>query len=333
MTPRSRAPTLLLAVAAAAASPGCKGKERRVAEETARALIGMAALPASIDQVIGVDVARLGRSPLVGRAVTALLQSDATLERELTALLDSCQIDVARDLRRLWLGMDRDGGDRVIVVIEGKLGEGQLAACVGAAIGGAGGRLTGERVAGRTHYHVDQGGDRPDVWFAVAGDGLVAVASSADFLAEATGEGPKLDRSAALAALIERAGPTHGLWFAGSVPAEVGGGLARASGGALTAPRAMFGHAELDGPLEAELGAEMASPAEAERAVSLVKPQLQTLALVAQARGLGRLVNRIAVEATGETLRFRLAVPEDEVRAVVGTTVDTGAVDAQDAAP
>lgn len=320
------------AIAFAIAGPACKGKQQE-AEPTAPELSGLAAMPASVDQVIGLDVARLARSPLVERAVGVLLAGEPDLARDLDALTSGCNISIERDIRRLWLGMDRDGGGRAMLVVDGDLTEGQLGACVGRAIGASGGRLTGERVAGRTHYHVVQGGGRPEVWFAVVGKGVVVVASTGELLAEAAGDGPKVTSAADLNALVERAGTGHAVWFAGSVPPEVGQGLGTVSGGALAAPRAMYGHVDLDGPLDAELGVVLGSAKEAADGASLVKGQLGTLALVAQARGLGRLVNQVAAEAQGDTLVLRLALPEDDVRTLVGTAIDSGGPGEQNATP
>jgi hypothetical protein len=95
----------------------------------------------------------------------------------------------------------------------------------------------------------------------------------------------------------------------------------------------MFGHADLERDFDLELGVVMASAAEAARARGLIEPQLQTLALVAQARGLGRLVNRVKAADEGDTLFLRLAVPEAEVRQLVGTPVDSGRGGDQNAHP
>jgi hypothetical protein len=85
----------------------------------------------------------------------------------------------------------------------------------------------------------------------------------------------------------------------------------------------MFGHADLDGPLDVGLSAVLAGPEQAKTAASFVQAQLGTLALVAQAQGLGRAVQRASVVAEGDTLTLRLYLTEAEVREVVGTTIDT----------
>jgi hypothetical protein len=321
------APAIALAVAGA----GCKSK--KPSEPLAQALAGLGAMPASVDQVIGLEVPRLASSPLVERALASLLAGAPDLARDLDALMAGCKLDVGRDVRRMWLGMDRAAEDRALLVVEGKLTEGQLSACVGQALVPGGGRLTGARVGGRTHFHVDQAEGRPDVWFAAVGDGVVVVASTAELLAEAAGDGPKLLASSEMAALVERAGTGHALWFAGSVPPEIGQGVGRVSGGAIGAPRAMFGHLDLDGPLDAELAVVMASADDATRGVSTIKSQLAGYALVAQAAGLGRLVNQIGAEAEGDTLFLRLKLSEEEVRALVGTAIDRPGPDDQNATP
>ena len=54
----------------------------------------------------------------------------------------------------------------------------------------------------------------------------------------------------------------------------VGAGLQKASGGAISAPRAMFGHLVVTDGLSAELGAELASPEEASQAARAAEAQL-----------------------------------------------------------
>lgn len=320
------------AIALAVAGSGCKQKPDD-AGPAAAALAGLAAMPAGVDQVVGLDVTRLAGSPLVERGVSALLAGDAELAADLDALLTACRLEVVRDVRRIWLGMERDGGGQAIMVVEGQLTEGQLQACVGKAQAASGGRLTSARVAGRTHYQVDQDGARPDVWFTVVGDGVVAVATSAALLAAAAGDGPKLAGAGELGPLIERAGAGHAVWFAGSVPPEVGAGLGKVAGGGLGAPRAMFGHLDLDGPLDAELGVVLASAGQASEAAGAMQGFLQTAALVAQEHGLGRLVHRVVVAATGDTVFLRLSLDEAEVRELVGTAIDRGGPGDQNAAP
>jgi hypothetical protein len=340
MSPSLRILACGLATALVVAGPACGKKKKKSEQEPAAAaeraarLAGLGAIPAGTDQIVGLDVARLARSPLVTRAVSVLLAGDPELAKDLDAILAQCKIDVARDLRHLWLGMVRskEAVDQAILVLEGKIGEGQLSECVGRTLGAAGGRLTAERVSGRNHYHADQPGERPDVWFAAVGDGVVAVTSSPALLVAAAGDGPKLADDAAMTALIERAGKGHALWFAGTVPPEIGQGLA-GSGHGLAAPTAMFGHLDLDGALDATLAVVMANPADATLAVELTRGQLGTLALVAQAQGLGRLVNRIEPSAEAETLFLRLNLPEPDVRALVATAVDTGGHDDQNASP
>ncbi len=155
-------------------------------------------------------------------------------------------------------------------------------------------------VDGRVHYHADAPPGRIDVWFAFGSPQTVVVASSAEFLAEALASGPRLASDGAMAQLIHRARvPDAAVWAAGRVSPEVGKGLARATGGQIAPPRAMFGHLAAETGLDVELGVELSDPKQAKEALSLAKNELRLLAQVAQKWRLGRAVAKIAPEAVG----------------------------------
>lgn len=331
----------LLAVALvllAGAAAGCKSDKKKGAAAAVAAIEGMDAVPASIDVVLGADVRALMRSELVERAAQRMLLADPGLSKELDALFTGCKLTPSRDLRVVVLAMDTDasGGaarERALMVASGTLSEGSIAACVAQHLTALGGQLVQAQVDGRTHYHADAPPDRIDVWFAFGSKDTVVVSSSPDLLAEALASGPRLGDDAALAGLIERARrPGAALWAAGRVAPDVGEGLASVSGGAIGAPRAMFGHVVVEAGLSAELGVELASPEEATAAVSAARTQLGILAQVAQKWKLGRLVAKVTPEAIESTVFLRLALTPDELRAAVAP-IDTGAVGGETATP
>jgi len=328
----------LLAVVATAG--GCKGKSsREKAQEAVAAVEGMNALPASVDVVLGAEVAALSRSLLVERAVARMLTSDPGLKADLDSLFQACNFDPVRDLGTVLVAMDNaatpaaTAADRTLLVASGQLSEGNLAACVGRHLSRAGGQLVQKSADGRVHYHADSPPGRLDVWFAFGAPKTLLVSSSPEFLSEALADGPRLAADGEMAELVHRARvPGAALWAAGRVPADIGKGLAAATGGKVGAPRAMFGHIAAETGLTAQLGVELASPAEANTAASLTKEQLKALTQIAQRWRLGRAVAKIALEAVGQTLFLRLALSDEELRQALAP-IDSDAGPDQNPAP
>jgi hypothetical protein len=161
----------------------------------------------------------------------------------------------------------------------------------------------------------------------------VVVSSSAEFLAEALGSGPRLASDGLMAQLIHRGrAPDAGLWAAGRVSPSVGKGLASATGGKIQPPRAMFGHVAAETGLTVELGVELVSPEEAKSALSLAQNQLRLLSQVAQKWRLGRAVAKIRTETVGPTLYLRAVLTDDELRQVLAP-IDRDAGPDQNPAP
>jgi hypothetical protein len=322
-----------------AAAVGCKERSKGGSSGAVASIEGMSAMPASIDAVFGADVPSLARSELVDRAVTRMFLGDPGLRKEIDQLFAGCGFRLESDLTTVLVGMDIDGAaaagrERTILVATGRLAEGKIATCVGRHMGQlGGGALVETQVAGRTHYQADAPTGRQDIWFAFGSEDTVVVSSTPELLTEALGKTPRLADDQAMAALIARA-RTQGasLWAAGKLPPEVGKGLAKASGGNLTPPTAIYGNLSLEKGLKGEIGVELASPEEAKSAVSLAKRQLGVIAQVAQKWRLGPLVARIEVAAVERTLLVRLGLTDAELSQVLGP-IDTPGASQQSTAP
>lgn len=327
-----------LAVIAALAG-ACREKS---ADEEAKAAVaaveGIDAVPASADVILGAEVPLLARSALIERAIAGMLTTDPGLRGELEKLFAGCGFDPVRDVRSVLLAMDTPdkapaGSERVLMVASGQLSEPKLAACVSRHMSQMGGSLVQKAVGGRVHYHADAPQGRQDVWFAFGSPQTAVVATSAEFLAEALGTGARLASDGPMAQLIHRARvPDAAVWAAGRVSPEVGKGLARATGGQLEPPTAMFGHLAAETGLDVELGVELTDPKQAKEALSLAKNELRLLAQVAQKWRLGRAVAKIAPEAVGQTLYFRAVLTDEELRQALAP-IDTDAGPNQNPAP
>lgn len=323
-----------LAAALLVSPAGCKRNQKSKQDSPAH-IEGLAAVPASIDVVIGIDVERLSKSELARRAITRMFMADPGLEKELDELLGGCQIAPAEDVRSIVLAVDTDGAqglDRMLVA-SGELSESAISACVGKHLGEIGGRLSQTMVDGRPHYFADAPPGRVDVWFAFGSKETVVVASSAELLADAMGTSERIADRDQMAALIERSRTdAAAIWAAGRVTQDIGQGLAEASGGRLDPPQAMFATAELEEGLRVRLGVVMASGDQAKDSVSMAKTQLGVLAQLAQKHRLGDLVRAIEVSSEGQTLEMALAVSKKQLATLIGP-IDTEPPDDQTTAP
>src|SRR5438445_10119162 len=121
---------------------GCGKKPRGKSPE----VTGLAAVPASAQVVIVIDVAKVVDSPLVDRAIDQLMMRDADLATRWQKLRDTCKIDIA-NIHHVALAIGPKTGDSpgtgpVLMVVTGKLVEADLATCVRGMVGQGGGTLT-----------------------------------------------------------------------------------------------------------------------------------------------------------------------------------------------
>ena len=334
----NRATALVLGLTAAASiAAACSDRASEDPKVVVAAVEGMNAVPATTDIVFGAEVAPLARSALVQRAINRMMAGDPGLQAELDKLFNGCGFDPARDLSSVLIAMDSPpaggAGDRALLVATGRIAENKLAACVGRHMSELGGQLVQKAVAGRIHYHADAPQGRTDTWFAFGSAETVVVSSSPEFLAESLADGPRLASDSQMASLVHRAKVQGAaLWAAGRIPADVGKGLAAATGGGVAAPRAAFGHFAAETGLSAELGVELASPQEAKAALSLAKSQLRIMAQVAQKWKLGRAVAKVSMETVDSTLYMRVTLTDEELRQVLAP-IDTDAGPDQNPAP
>jgi hypothetical protein len=76
----------------------------------------------------------------------------------------------------------------------------------------------------------------------------------------------------------------------------------------------------------------MATPADAKTLESFAKSQLALMAMAAQAKSLGRIVDKIAIAADGDLVKFRASLDIDEVNQLI-SALDGGGADAQGSPP
>lgn len=318
-----------LAVAIAAA--GC-GKKSSKAPEVA----GLSAVPASAQVALAADVARIASSPLVTRAVETLLLKDAELATRWHRLQDNCKLDIDK-IKSIVLAIgpapdpQKLGTGPVIMVATGQLVETELAACVRAMVGQGGGTLTAKTVAGRTLY---QAKDRNrTMFFAFGRPDTVVLGSNEGYVTEALGPGKKATDNADLMAWIKLVDQKAPAWAAGRVDERVRAGLVKVTNGQLSAgPSAMVVAIDPSSGAKLDIGAVMASPADAKTLESFAKTQLSLIAMAAQAQSLGKIVDKLEISSDGAVVRFKANLAMDDVNQLI-SVLDGGGITAQDSPP
>lgn len=321
----------LLACSLLAIALGCsKGSK-------APPLSGLAAVPASAQVVIAVDVARVIDSPLVVRAVDQLLMRDPALAVRWQQLHDKCKIDVAK-LKHVILAIGPaaasntgPGTGPVLMVVTGQLAETELSSCVRAMVGEGGGSLTAKDLAGRTLYQAKDG--NRTMFFAFSRPDTVVLGSSEAYVTEALSTGKKVLDNPDLAKWIRQVDQKAPVWAAGRVDERVRGGLIKVTSGQLSAgPVAMLVAVDPTKGAKIELSAVMKDAKDAKTLESFAKGQLSLLALAAQAKSLGKVVDKVVIAADGEVVRFTATLGVEEVNLLI-SALDGGGTTEQDSPP
>lgn len=318
-------------VACAALVAGCGSKKNKATPEVS----GLGAVPASATAVVVADVARVIDSPLVQRAVDQLLLRDPQLSERWQHLSTSCKLDASK-LKHVVLAIGPSQGQGpgtgpVLMVVTGQLVESELASCVRGMVGQGGGSLTAKDLGGRTLYQAKDG--NRTMFFAFGKPDTVVLGSNEAFVTEALGTGKKASDNAELASWIKLADQKAPLWAAGKVDERVRGGLVKLTSGQVTqGPAAMVMSANPSDGISIEVGAVMASEQDAKTLESFAKTQLGLMAMAAQAKSLGKVVDKIAISAEKQVVRFKAALGAEEVNLLI-SALDGGGVTAQDSPP
>jgi hypothetical protein len=323
-------------VAALAFAVGC-GKHGQPSSDAA-AVTGLSAVPKGAVAVVGVDVARLTGDPLVVRAVEQLLVRRPELQERITALETACHLDLTSKVKRVILAAGARGADNqtpILMVATGQITEADLTACLGNAVGSGGGKVTTASGTEHSIYEVEEG--RRRVYYAFGAADTIVLGNQAAWVDQALGTGPKVTDDADMKTWLGMSGATgdHAapMWLVAKVDPKVGEGLVRVGQGQIKAgPKAVFGSMDPGGGVKAELGAVMSSEDDAKALESFSKSQVGLLALGAQLKGLGPVVQKVAIARDSAVLKFDLALSEDEVKQLF-SVIDTAASRPQDAHP
>jgi hypothetical protein len=248
------------------------------------------------------------------------LLEDADLATRWQRLQDSCKLDVNK-LERIVLAIGPSAGagpgtGPVLMVVTGQLVETELAACVRSMVGKGGGTLTAKPLAGRTLYQAKDG--NRTMFFAFGQPDTVVLGSSEAYVSEALGPGKKAPDNAELMKWIKLVDQKAPLWAAGKVDDRVRAGLVKVTNNQLKeGPMAMVLAVDPSEGAVIDLGAVMATPADAKTLESFAKVQLGGMAMAAQMKSMGKVVDKIAISAEGDLVRFKANLAMADVNQLI----------------
>jgi hypothetical protein len=298
---------------------------------------GLAAVPASAQVVIGIDVAKVASSPLVDRAVTQLLARDAELAERWTKLHDSCKLDLGKTVKRVMLAIgkppagDHPGTGPTVMIATGAIVEADLAACVRAMVGQGGGALTARPLEGRTLYQAKDGART--MFFAFGRADTVVLGSNEAFVTEALGSGKKVSDDPEMKHVISLVDQNAPIWAAGRVDERVRAGLVKVTAGKVASgPSAMVATVDPTDGAKLHVGVVMSTEADAKALESFAKAELGVLAMAAQVKSLQPVVDKVAVVATAEVVSLDAALTIDDVNQLL-SALDVTPPPAQDSPP
>lgn len=299
-------------------------------------LTGLAAVPANADIVISADVAKLARSPLVGRAIDQILTGNPTLAEQWKQVREGCKIDVPKQVTHILLALGptppgkRAGTGPAIMVATGDLPENHLTDCVRGLVGKGGGAVTGKAVGGRTVYEVKEGARA--LYFAYGRPDTVVVGNDEAYVIEAIGPGAKAPTHPELAAWMKLVDAKSPVWAVGRMDARVRQGLVGVFPTLKAGPSAIVATIDPTDGANLALGAVMASTEDAKQLESLTNDQKKFIAMAAQARSLGKVVNKVTIQTAGTITWFRAPLTMADVNSLLSALDGDGSSE-QDSPP
>ena len=287
---------------------------------------GLAAVPATAQAVIGVDVQKLADAPIVVRAIDRLLRQDLALRDRWAAVQEHCELDLATHVRHVMLALGPPSGAAgsgpVLMIVSGTLSEPDLLACLPKVVGGGGGAVTTTTVAGRSLYQVKDG--PRVVYFAFGRPDRVVLGTSEAWVSEALGAGKKALDEPELARHLARADLHAPVWGVGRVDARVGQGIVAASGGKLSeAPRAILGALDPRDGARLELGVVMSTSDEARALESFARAELAIVATAARLKSLQGVVEQLGISTEGPVVRIRASLTPAQVNQLLSVLDET----------
>ena len=200
---------------------------------------GLAAVPASAEAVIGVDVGKLVDAPIVARVIDQLFLRDATLSQRWDEVKVQCKLDLGKSVKHVMLALgptaSTPGTGPVLLIATGTFVEADVAKCVRTIVGKGGGTLTAKPVENRTLYTAKDG-NRTMVFAFGRPDTLILGGNEA-YVTEALSEkGNKVTGNAEMTKWIALVDQNAPVWGVGRVDPRVSGNLVKHAKGLQAGP-------------------------------------------------------------------------------------------------
>ncbi|MGE0868734.1 MAG: hypothetical protein AB7P03_09235 [Kofleriaceae bacterium] len=289
-------------------------------------ITGLAAVPANAIAVIGADVAKLGDSDLVDRAISSLLVRERGLS-EKWQRLQSCKLDLIHKLDHVMLAVGPPNADAphgsgpALLVAVGTLVETDVTACVRTLVGNGGGTLTATAANGRTVYAAKEGNRA--LYFAFSRADTVVLSNQEAYLLEALGNGKKAPDNQDLQRQLTMVNQHSPVWGAGRLPPQLSNGLRSVVRDLTTGPSWVVGMVDLSKGAKLDVAAVMATSEDAKRFESQAKIEIRLMGGVAQIRSLGPLVNKVTVATKDKVVWFGIDLTTEEVNQLL-SVLDAG---------
>lgn len=324
-------PTIFAVALAVLACSSKKGDRTPAPEVT-----GLAAIPATAEVVIGGDPTKLDSSPLVGRIVDSLLGADRKLADRWAQFRTNCKIDVAKQVTRFLVALGpsptntpQNPGPTLLVAI-GSIPENTLTECIGKLVGKGGGSVTGTSVGDKTVYQAREG--QRAIFFAYGRPDTVVIGNNEAYVIEAIGAGRKLPDNTEMSGWLSTIDQNSPLWGVGRVDAKLQPALVTVLPNLKAGPRAFLATLDLRDGAKISFAALMASPEDAKQLESVTIEQRKGIVMAAQARSLGRLVNKFQIRQAGNLVWFEAALSMIDVNDLM-SALDGKGQSAQDSPP
>jgi hypothetical protein len=320
---RARWTVAIAAIAGAAAalcSAGCGGCGSKSDGSSGPSpdVTGLAAVPASAEVIIGVDVAKLSGSPLVERAVDQLLLRDPVLQQGWQEVHEGCKIDIGKQVRHVVLAIGphapgaRPGTGPVLMIATGTLPEHDLTQCITKIVGKGNGSVTGRETGGRTLYQVKDG--TRTMFLAYGRADTVIMGTSDAYVTDALGTGPKATANPDIASWLKLVDQNAPIWGVGRLDEQLKGGLPRVTNNEVKAgPSAIVGWIDPANGAKADLGVVMSTPADAKALETWTENQRKGIVSAVQGKSLAITVSKISIAAENNILHLRANLTIDDV--------------------
>jgi hypothetical protein len=328
---------VLLAVTAVVVG-ACGGKKDSASNAPPPEVTGLAAVPASAEAVVGVDLAKLVGAPAVERVIDQLFLHDANLEQRWSDVAATCKLDLGKSVKRVMLALgphvSTPGTGPVLLIATGKFVESDVEACVRTIVGKGGGTLTAktDANAGRTIYTAKDG-NRAIVFAFGRADTLVLGSNEAYVTEALTPSGPTAPKlvndpdAKPYLAMVDQNAP---IWGIGRVDPRVAASLVKHVSGIKAGPKAVVGTLDLTAGAKVAAGVVMASPEDAKALESFAKTQLGQFAAAAALIKLDGPIKKVTTSVDGATVRLAAAFTVDDLNQLI-SALDGGDPPKQDA--